>query len=162
MHFNLCGCLLVLIFLNSHLTVGFPINNNNNDYNKPKEYPIHSPVPLKVNKITSSRTGVPHSYYSLPFCVPKETNPKAENIAEILSGDHIEDSLYEVCIYYYYYFTRFTSVYQIQKLFTRHYQLLFLYTFINIHKLIRSLVHSPLLNNYYLDTGTANNRVQDH
>lgn len=53
-------------------------------------------VELKVNKITSVHTQLPYKYYSLPFCQPKEIEDKVENLGEILRGDRIENSLYEI------------------------------------------------------------------
>jgi transmembrane 9 superfamily protein 2/4 len=50
---------------------------------------------VKVNSITSIETELPYSYYSLPFCQPKEGIKKvAENIGELLMGDEIENSPY--------------------------------------------------------------------
>jgi transmembrane 9 superfamily protein 2/4 len=53
-------------------------------------------VELKVNKITSVHTQLPYQYYSLPFCQPPHIEDKVENLGEILRGDRIENSLYEV------------------------------------------------------------------
>lgn len=89
--------LLILFICFFHFTNASLVNNDNN--NKPTEYEIDSPIPLKVNKLTSTKTGVPYSYYSLPFCSPKERNFKKENLAETLGGNHFEDSLYEVFDY---------------------------------------------------------------
>ncbi|XP_024366740.1 transmembrane 9 superfamily member 12 [Physcomitrium patens] len=51
---------------------------------------------VKVNSITSVETELPYSYYSLPFCRPKEGIKKvAENIGELLMGDEIENSPYK-------------------------------------------------------------------
>lgn len=51
---------------------------------------------VKVNSITSIETELPYSYYSLPFCKPKEGIQKvAENIGELLMGDEIENSVYK-------------------------------------------------------------------
>eukprot|EP00026_Physarum_polycephalum_P002790 Phypoly_transcript_02798.p1 GENE.Phypoly_transcript_02798~~Phypoly_transcript_02798.p1 ORF type:complete len:705 (+),score=79.21 Phypoly_transcript_02798:125-2239(+) len=64
---------------------------------EPNTYTEHTPIPLKVNKITSTRTGTPYPYYSLPVCTPITTNYSAKrDIATTLRGDHIEDSLYEI------------------------------------------------------------------
>jgi transmembrane 9 superfamily member 2/4 len=53
-------------------------------------------VPLHVNKITSSKTQMPYRYYSLPVCRPDSIEEVPENIGEILTGDRIENSLYQV------------------------------------------------------------------
>lgn len=51
---------------------------------------------VKVNSITSIETELPYSYYSLPFCKPKEGIQKVgENIGELLMGDQIENSPYK-------------------------------------------------------------------
>jgi transmembrane 9 superfamily protein 2/4 len=63
----------------------------------PVEYKDGEPVPLKVNKVDSVHTQLPYKYYSLPFCKPKGgIQDKAENLGEILLGDRIENSDYEV------------------------------------------------------------------
>ena len=51
---------------------------------------------MKVNKITSVHTQLPYSYYSLPVCKPVTIEDAAENLGEVLSGDSIENSLYEL------------------------------------------------------------------
>ncbi|XP_048435260.1 transmembrane 9 superfamily member 12-like [Pyrus x bretschneideri] len=49
----------------------------------------------KVNSLTSIGTGLPLSYYSLPYCKPPEGIKKsAENLGELLMGDEIETSAY--------------------------------------------------------------------
>jgi len=53
-------------------------------------------VELKVNKLTSVHTQLPYKYYSLPFCAPDTVVDKVENLGEILRGDRIENSLYEL------------------------------------------------------------------
>lgn len=51
---------------------------------------------MKVNKLTSIKTQLPYSYYSLPYCAPKKIVDSAENLGEVLRGDRIENSLYTV------------------------------------------------------------------
>lgn len=51
---------------------------------------------VKVNKLTSTKTQLPYSYYSLPYCRPKKIVDSAENLGEVLRGDRIENSPYEV------------------------------------------------------------------
>jgi transmembrane 9 superfamily protein 2/4 len=42
-------------------------------------------------------TQLPYKYYQrLPFCAPPKIVDKAENLGEILLGDRIENSNYEV------------------------------------------------------------------
>ena len=35
-------------------------------------------------------------YYSLPYCRPEKIQQNAENLGEILRGDRIENSLYQI------------------------------------------------------------------
>lgn len=53
-------------------------------------------VVLKVNKLTSIKTQLPYEYYSIPFCRPENIVSSAENLGEVLRGDRIENSPYEV------------------------------------------------------------------
>jgi transmembrane 9 superfamily protein 2/4 len=54
-------------------------------------------VELKVNKLTSVKTQLPYKYYDkLPFCIPDEVIDKVENLGEILLGDRIENSNYDL------------------------------------------------------------------
>ena len=54
------------------------------------------PIPLKVNKLASVKTQLPFDFYSLPFCRPDKIVPSAENLGEVLRGDRIKNSAYEV------------------------------------------------------------------
>jgi transmembrane 9 superfamily member 2/4 len=49
-----------------------------------------------VNKLTSTKTQLPYEWYSLPFCRPDEIVSKAENLGEVMRGDKIENSLYDI------------------------------------------------------------------
>jgi hypothetical protein len=51
---------------------------------------------VKVNKLTSIKTQLPYTYYSLPFCKPATIVDSAENLGEVLRGDRIENSPYLV------------------------------------------------------------------
>lgn len=62
----------------------------------PRDYQTGETVEIKVNKLDSVLTQLPYDYYSLPFCAPDEVELKAENLGEILTGDRIENSLYDV------------------------------------------------------------------
>lgn len=53
-------------------------------------------VTLKVNKLTSTKTQLPYDYYSVWFCQPQHIVSSAENLGEVLRGDRIENSPYEV------------------------------------------------------------------
>lgn len=62
----------------------------------PRDYLPGQTVDLKVNKLDSVQTQLPYDYYSLPFCKPKEVVEAAENLGEIMAGDIIENSAYEL------------------------------------------------------------------
>jgi transmembrane 9 superfamily protein 2/4 len=62
----------------------------------PKAYKKFDEVKLYVAKITSTRTQIPYSYYSLPYCKPEKQKLKSENVGEALEGDHIENSVYRL------------------------------------------------------------------
>jgi len=85
--------LLSSILLNSN-------NNNNVDAALylpgvgSREFLDGDQVDMKVNKITSIKTQLPYQYYSLPVCKPNLIDDAAENLGEVLSGDRIENSLY--------------------------------------------------------------------
>ena len=59
------------------------------------------PLAVKVNQLSSIKTQLPYSYYSLPFCKPGTIVDSAENLGEVLRGDRIENSLYVVSLYHY-------------------------------------------------------------
>ena len=56
------------------------------------------PLLVKVNKLTSTKTQLPYSYYSLPYCQPEHIVDSAENLGEVLRGDRIENSPYVVSL----------------------------------------------------------------
>jgi transmembrane 9 superfamily protein 2/4 len=62
----------------------------------PMEYKEGGVVELKVNKLTSVKTQLPYGYYSLPFCKPDKVIESVENLGEILNGDMIENSPFEI------------------------------------------------------------------
>ena len=51
---------------------------------------------MTVNKLTSVKTQLPYKYYSLPVCKPAKIEERTENIGEIIAGDRIESSLYNL------------------------------------------------------------------
>ncbi|KAL7221808.1 hypothetical protein ACSBR1_023700 [Camellia fascicularis] len=66
----------------------------------PHKYGIGNTLSVKVNSLTSIDTEMPFSYYSLPFCKPKEgVKDSAENLGELLMGDRIENSPYQFKMY---------------------------------------------------------------
>jgi transmembrane 9 superfamily protein 2/4 len=62
----------------------------------PYEYKDSEKIDLKVNKLSSTKTSLPFEYYHLPFCEPDTVVNSNENLGEILRGDRIESSLYEL------------------------------------------------------------------
>ena len=62
----------------------------------PIEYHEGAKVDLKVNKLTSTKTQLPYSWYSLQFCKPEEVINQAENLGEVMRGDRIENSPYDI------------------------------------------------------------------
>jgi transmembrane 9 superfamily protein 2/4 len=60
----------------------------------PADFQKRDPLLVKVNKLTSIKTQLPYSYYSLPYCKPDVIVDSAENLGEVLRGDRIENSPY--------------------------------------------------------------------
>ncbi|KAJ1433588.1 Nonaspanin [Sesbania bispinosa] len=60
----------------------------------PEDFQKGDPLRVKVNKLTSTKTQLPYSYYSLPYCRPNHIVDSAENLGEVLRGDRIENSPY--------------------------------------------------------------------
>lgn len=54
-------------------------------------------VALQVNKVTSTKTQIPYEYYDIPFCRPSKRRGEMENLGEVLAGDAITNSPYQVC-----------------------------------------------------------------
>jgi len=63
----------------------------------PVEFKKGDPIEVKAVKMTSIHTQLPYEYYSLPFCQPKTSlQYKSENLGEVLRGDRIVNTPYEV------------------------------------------------------------------
>eukprot|EP00268_Persea_americana_P016646 TRINITY_DN1788_c0_g1_i4.p1 TRINITY_DN1788_c0_g1~~TRINITY_DN1788_c0_g1_i4.p1 ORF type:complete len:640 (+),score=91.65 TRINITY_DN1788_c0_g1_i4:162-2081(+) len=58
----------------------------------PEDFEKGDLLKVKVNKLTSTKTQLPYSYYSLPYCSPEKIVDNAENLGEVLRGDRIENS----------------------------------------------------------------------
>ncbi|KAF5742082.1 transmembrane 9 superfamily member 8 [Tripterygium wilfordii] len=58
----------------------------------PEDFQKGELLSVKVNKLTSTKTLLPYSYYSLPYCRPQHIVDSAENLGEVLRGDRIENS----------------------------------------------------------------------
>lgn len=66
----------------------------------PREYKAGEKVALKVNSMSSSRTQLKYDYYDLPFCQPADgIKDSAENLGEILTGNVIQNSPFEINMY---------------------------------------------------------------
>lgn len=63
---------------------------------QPRNYEKGELLPVFVNKIWSPKTQLPYSYYSLPFCRPDTIMTQKGNIGQILVGDSIQNSDYEL------------------------------------------------------------------
>ncbi|KAK9840498.1 hypothetical protein WJX74_010676 [Apatococcus lobatus] len=64
----------------------------------PQDYKKGDKLNLKVNKLESIKTQLPYEYYSIPYCRPEKIVSSAENLGEVLRGDRIENSPYEINI----------------------------------------------------------------
>ena len=62
----------------------------------PQDYQRDDIVFVKVNKLSSTKTQLPFEYYSLPYCRPNPIVSSAENLGEVLRGDRIDNSLYQL------------------------------------------------------------------
>jgi transmembrane 9 superfamily protein 2/4 len=62
----------------------------------PRGFKIDDNVDLLVSGLSSVHTQMPYDYYSLPYCKPAVLKQQSENIGEVLEGDIIEESVYEV------------------------------------------------------------------
>ncbi|XP_032778983.2 transmembrane 9 superfamily member 4 [Daphnia magna] len=64
----------------------------------PVEFKSGDTIEVKAIKLTSTHTQLPYAYYSLPFCRPKNDKFefKSENLGEVLRGDRIVNTPYEV------------------------------------------------------------------
>ncbi|MBN3325185.1 TM9S4 protein, partial [Atractosteus spatula] len=82
------------------LFVLFSILHTTNSFYVPGVAPINfhqnDVVEIKAVKLTSSHTQLPYEYYSLPFCRPDKVVYKAENLGEVLRGDRIVNTPFEV------------------------------------------------------------------
>lgn len=62
----------------------------------PRQYETGAQVEMKVNNLNSVKTQLPYRYYTLPYCKPTDIRQRVENLGEILAGDGIENSPYEL------------------------------------------------------------------
>ncbi len=84
--------LLLVVLVISHNAAGFYVPGV-----APTDFRKGDKITVKAIKMTSSHTQLPYEYYSLPFCPPKEgVQYKTENLGEILRGDRISNTAYDV------------------------------------------------------------------
>lgn len=64
----------------------------------PVEFKKGQRIEVRAVKMTSIHTQLPYEYYSLPLCLPKNGSftYKSENLGEVLRGDRIVDTPYDV------------------------------------------------------------------
>lgn len=63
----------------------------------PQDFAENDKIDVRAIKMTSSHTQLPYEYYSLPFCKPPgEIVYKSQNLGEILRGDRITDTAYDI------------------------------------------------------------------
>ena len=53
-------------------------------------------VPVKVGKMTSTATHLPYEYYDGPFCKPEKIKSMKANLGEVLTGDILYSTGYEL------------------------------------------------------------------
>ncbi|XP_019164119.1 PREDICTED: transmembrane 9 superfamily member 5-like isoform X2 [Ipomoea nil] len=75
------------------LTVVVTATASPNDH----RYNVGDEVPLFVNKVGPlNNPSETYEYYDLPFCSPGQVIPKKESIGEVLNGDRLANTLYEL------------------------------------------------------------------
>jgi len=62
----------------------------------PTDYDKDDTVEIKAVKMTSSKTQLPYEYYTLPLCRPEKIEYTGENLGEVLRGDRIVNTKYDV------------------------------------------------------------------
>ncbi|GMY35620.1 transmembrane 9 superfamily member 8-like [Fagus crenata] len=60
----------------------------------PQDFQMGDELNVKVNKLTSTETLLPYSYYSLHYCYPMKMVHSSVNLWEFLRGDSIENTPY--------------------------------------------------------------------
>ena len=62
----------------------------------PTDYSDQQAVEIKAVKMTSSKTQLPYEYFILPMCKPEKVEYVSENLGEVLRGDRIVNTNYQV------------------------------------------------------------------
>lgn len=89
-----CMCSLFYVISSAVIVLNFMTNYLHNEFMS--NWLQGAELKVKVNKLTSTKTQLPYSYYSLPYCHPEKIVDSAENLGEVLRGDRIENSPYVV------------------------------------------------------------------
>ncbi|MED6107347.1 Transmembrane 9 superfamily member 10 [Stylosanthes scabra] len=61
----------------------------------PQDFHQGDPLMVKVKELTSTKTQLPYSYYSLPYCRPPQILDSAETLGKVLEGELIQNSLFQ-------------------------------------------------------------------
>jgi len=62
----------------------------------PTDYTDQQVVDIRAVKMTSSKTQLPYEYFTLPMCKPEKVEYVSENLGEVLRGDRIVNTDYQV------------------------------------------------------------------
>jgi transmembrane 9 superfamily protein 2/4 len=62
----------------------------------PQDFALNDRLAIYVDKLDSSETQLPFEYYYLNYCTPDNLKTRPENLGQVLRGDRIETSPYEV------------------------------------------------------------------
>lgn len=62
----------------------------------PIDYENEQDVDIRAVKMTSSKTQLPYEYFTLPMCKPEKVEYISENLGEVLRGDRIVRTSYDV------------------------------------------------------------------
>ena len=81
--------IIFILFLIFEITYGFLPGLDHRFYDRGEV------IEVKTRKLVSKQS-LPFEYYSLKFCKPNPKKYTAESFGEVLFGDRIENSLYQV------------------------------------------------------------------
>ena len=56
-------------------------------------------IPLYVNKLDSDQSVIPYEYHSFDFCTVSEEDSPVENLGQVLFGERIRPSPYNVLLF---------------------------------------------------------------
>eukprot|EP00051_Salpingoeca_urceolata_P004593 m.66175 g.66175 ORF g.66175 m.66175 type:complete len:632 (-) comp13723_c0_seq1:123-2018(-) len=62
----------------------------------PNEFTPGAVINVKAVKLTSTKIPLPYEYYFLPFCKPENAGHRSENLGEVLHGDRITNTPYQL------------------------------------------------------------------